>query len=384
MPHERKIARLVPKLLRWFSKSARDLPWRRTQDPYAIWISEIMLQQTQVKTVIPYWRRWMRELPTLQALARAKSERVLKLWEGLGYYTRARNLQKAAQQIVIRHQEEFPQEFEDILALPGVGRYTAGAIGSIAFNQATPILDGNIVRVLTRLFNISQDPRRKNTNRKLWDLAARLVQQAASLPRPMPPGRRKGRSAGPCSSLNQALMELGAVVCTPRQPQCPRCPVQRHCAAYQKGRVAQLPYRPPPQRAVARRFAAVVVQHQNRFWVRRRPAGLVNADLWEFPNRELVGPSDGRIDVAHLVPGASPASLKPFCTVTHSITRFRIRLEVYRLAVRDRPTATEGRWLRQAELEPLAFPSAHRKVLQKLIRARQAKEGLNDAAEKAD
>ena len=144
-----KIPRLVPLLLDWFHREARDLPWRRTSDPYAIWVSEIMLQQTQVKTVIPYWERWMRELPTIQSLAGAAPEKIHKLWEGLGYYTRVRNLQKAAQQIVAEHDGKFPTHFDGVLALPGIGRYTAGAVCSIAFNQPMPILDGNVIRVVT-------------------------------------------------------------------------------------------------------------------------------------------------------------------------------------------------------------------------------------------
>src|SRR5215468_88086 len=151
---QRKIRRLVPALLRWFSQAARDLPWRRTQDPYAIWVSEIMLQQTQVKTVMPYWECWMRELPTITSLAKASPDKIHKLWEGLGYYTRVRNMQKAAQSILAEHQGDFPTEFEQVLGLPGIGRYTAGAICSIAFNQPAPILDGNVTRVLARLFGL--------------------------------------------------------------------------------------------------------------------------------------------------------------------------------------------------------------------------------------
>ena len=148
---------LVPPLLSWFAQNARDLPWRRTCDPYAIWVSEIMLQQTQVNTVIPYWERWLEHFPTVQDLAHAPMEKVLKLWEGLGYYSRARNLHRAAQIIVCEHDGVFPRQFESALALPGIGRYTAGAIGSIAFNQPTPILDGNVIRVLTRLFAVGTD-----------------------------------------------------------------------------------------------------------------------------------------------------------------------------------------------------------------------------------
>ena len=168
---------IVPLLLDWFAANARDLPWRRTRDPYAIWVSEIMLQQTQVKTVIPFWERWMRELPTIEAAAKAPSEKIHKLWEGLGYYTRVRNLQKAAQVIVEKHGGKFPENFDDVLALPGIGRYTAGAICSIAFNQPTPILDGNVIRVLTRIFGIAENPKEKKTNARLWQLAEELVTQ---------------------------------------------------------------------------------------------------------------------------------------------------------------------------------------------------------------
>ncbi len=156
---------LVAPLLSWFSQNARDLPWRQTRDPYAIWVSEIMLQQTQVKTVIPYWDRWMRQLPDLPALAAASSETIHKLWEGLGYYSRVRNMQKAAQLILYQHGGKFPNDFNEVLALPGIGRYTAGAVCSIAFNQAAPILDGNVIRVLTRVFGIPGNPREKKPTR---------------------------------------------------------------------------------------------------------------------------------------------------------------------------------------------------------------------------
>ena len=162
-------------MLDWFAANARDLPWRRTRDPYAIWVSEIMLQQTQVKTVIPYWKRWMRELPTIEAVAKASPAKIHKLWEGLGYYTRVRNLQKAAQQIVEQARRQVSTELSTTFSrLPGIGRYTAGAICSIAFNQPTPILDGNVIRVLTRIFGIAENPKEKKTNARLWQLAEEL------------------------------------------------------------------------------------------------------------------------------------------------------------------------------------------------------------------
>ena len=200
-------------LVRWFRENARDLPWRRTLDPYAIWVSEVMLQQTQVKTVIPFWERWMREIPTLDALASLSEPRLLKLWEGLGYYTRVRNLQKAARLIVTKPEGVFPSDPAQILDLPGIGRYTAGAIASIAYGQAQPLLDGNVVRVLTRLHGISENAREKPTVDQLWKLATELVIAAETLDKKAQQGARL--SAGPCSDLNQSLMELGATICIP-------------------------------------------------------------------------------------------------------------------------------------------------------------------------
>jgi len=244
-------ARIIcAKIVRWFSAHQRDLPWRRTRDPYAIWISEIMLQQTQVKTVIPYFERWMRELPTVTAFAKAKPERVLKLWEGLGYYRRARHAQKAAQLIVRDFGGQFPEKFEDVLALPGIGRYTAGAICSLAFNAPTPILDGNVIRVLTRVYGVTGNPRDKKVNAELWSLAESLV--AAAQDR---------------SSLNQGLMELGALVCAPRDPKCEVCPVRDLCDARRTNRVHLLPMLDKRPAATRRRFAAFIVRKDNRFLV---------------------------------------------------------------------------------------------------------------------
>src|ERR1019366_8009616 len=273
---------IVQRLLVWFARNARDLPWRRTRDPYAIWVSEIMLQQTQVKTVLPYWERWMRALPNLAALAKAKPPALHKLWEGLGYYTRVRNLQRAAQLMMARHGGRFPQGFEDVLALPGVGRYTAGAICSIAFNEARPILDGNVMRVLTRYYGITGNPRERKVTPRLWQLAEELVQQAAQVgarPRSSSHASRfTFHVSRPCAQLNESLMELGALICTPRQPRCGVCPIAKRCVAYQEGRVNELPSRSRRIRATPRRFVAFVAQKRGRYLVRQRPAGVVNAD----------------------------------------------------------------------------------------------------------
>jgi A/G-specific adenine glycosylase len=399
--------RLISALLGWFEKNARDLPWRRTSDPYGIWVSEIMLQQTQVKTVIPYWERWMRTLPSISALARSKPEKIHKLWEGLGYYTRVRNMQAAAKRIVERHNGKFPEKFEDVLSLPGIGRYTAGAICSIAFSQPRPILDGNVTRVLSRVFGIEGDPRKKAINDRLWQMAKDLVEEAA----------RIGNDA---SQLNQSLMELGAIICAPKDPQCGKCPVAKACIAHKHGRVHELPRAARRPRVTARHFAAFIVENRGRFLVRQRLAGVVNAHLWEFPNIELkkkafpsprpsplgrgrdaasrssnrtscedsrAGPcsslslreragvrGNGLSELAQTEIGLTTLEVEPFCTIRHSITRYRITMEVFRVRtgemIPDGIPPGGGQWMTRTQLPRLAFASAHKKVLQRLGFAR--------------
>lgn len=386
-----RINGLVPALLLWFAKSARDLPWRRTRDPYAIWVSEIMLQQTQVKTVLPYWERWMQELPTVASLANASSAKIHKLWEGLGYYTRVRNMQKAARQIVANNRRaefydaqskirdsqssslQFPKTFDDVLALPGIGRYTAGAICSIAFNQPTPILDGNVIRVLTRIFGITENPREKKANARLWRLAEDLVLHASRLTHSSrrsstkadhasKRSRTKDEQEFPCSRLNQSLMELGALICIPRQPKCTDCPVAILCLAFRRGRTDQIPNLAPRRGATERRFAAFVLRNNGHIFVRQRPAGVVNAHLWEFPNVERIGTQTSLETAAEETVGYVPRKLRHVCSVRHTITRYRITLDVFESYDCAR-TNGNGHWLKPSQLQRLAFPSAHKKIL---------------------
>ncbi len=318
-----------------------------------------MLQQTQVRTVQPYWERWMRALPNLEALAKARPQRLHKLWEGLGYYSRVRNLQRAAR--IIRQQlgGVFPRDYDNLLALPGIGRYTAGAICSIAFNQPKPILDGNVVRVLARLYGITGNPRAQKTNARLWQLAEKLVCAAA---------RTTERRA--CSRFNQSLMELGALICAPRQPRCGCCPLVKQCVAYRQGRVDQLPEGRRRVRATPRRFAAFVVQQDDRFLVRQRPAGVVNARLWEFPNLEVASGDSALPGAARSVLGVRPGKLERLDVIKHSITRYRVTLEAYWVtAPRSAWTgAAGGQWVGRDRLKRLAFASAHRRILQCLER----------------
>jgi len=341
----RKSKRLALAIVKWYAINARDLPWRRTKDPYCIAMSEIMLQQTQVKTVIPYYERWMRALPGIADFARARPERVLKLWEGLGYYRRVRLAQEAAKIVMDKHEGRFPEKMEDVLALPGVGRYTAGAICSIAFDQPAPILDGNVIRVLSRLLGIGGDTHLDSVRAKLWQAAEALVV-----------------SSGAPSRLNQGMMELGALVCLPRQPQCAACPLRRNCFARRMNRVEDFPT--PTRRAVVtqRRFIALVASDGERLLVRRRLGSVVNAGLWEFPNVEVGVKAK---DIRPLVVPFEIVARDPFFRVRHSITRYRILLEAYRaeLSSGADPNPAGATWKTPAQLKNLPFTSAHRKVL---------------------
>jgi A/G-specific adenine glycosylase len=347
-----KLNRLVPFFLEWFATHARDLPWRRTRDPYAIWVSEIMLQQTQVKTVIPFWNRWMRELPTIESAANASSEKIHKLWEGLGYYTRARNLQKAAKIILEKHGGKFPRNFEEVLALPGIGRYTAGAICSIAFNQPTPILDGNVIRVLTRIFGIAENPKEKKTSQLLWQIAQELVTHA----------KAQSSQRNTCSYLNQSLMELGALICTPRNPRCEFCPIKKLCVAFKENRIEELPNLGKREAATARRFIAFVVERKRKILVRQRPAGIVNAHLWEFPNCEINGSRQSAKAIFNSTFDFRPKEFQPLCTIKHSITRYRITLEAFHVRLENLPVKSAGVWLSSKKFDSLAFTAAHKKL----------------------
>jgi A/G-specific adenine glycosylase len=319
----------------------------------------------------------MRELPTIEAAAKAPSAKIHKLWEGLGYYTRVRNLQKAAQQIVAQQisrrrrgdesqtktksetphvvSYKFPEKFDYVLALPGIGRYTAGAICSIAFNQPAPILDGNVLRVLTRIFGIAKNPKEKQTNARLWRLAEDLVTTAAR-------GDARPTSGQNCSHLNQSLMELGALVCTPRNPQCQICPVKKLCVACKEKRTEELPNLGKREAAMARRFIAFVVERNGRFLIRQRPTGVVNAHLWEFPNVEATGVNSNPKEIFESEFGSAPKEFMPLVTVKHSITRYRITLEAFAVRLKKVNTKMDGVWKTPAQMQRLAFASAHKRL----------------------
>ncbi len=261
------LAQLPIPLLEWYGEHARELPWRSDPTAYHVWVSEIMLQQTRVAAVLDYYRRFMQAAPTVEALAQMPDEQLMKLWQGLGYYSRARNLKKAAVQIVEQFGGEFPHKYEDIRALPGVGDYTAGAVCSIAFGQAVPAVDGNVLRVVTRLTADHTDITLPATKRQVAAQLAEIIPTAQ-------PGQ-----------FNQAMMELGATVCIPNgAPLCDKCPAAELCLARQKGMTDRLPVKPPKKERRVEERTVFLIFHDNKVALRQRPAKGLLAGLWEFPN----------------------------------------------------------------------------------------------------
>jgi A/G-specific adenine glycosylase len=321
-PADDTIRRLRHALLSFYDAAARPLPWRGTRDPYAVWVSEVMSQQTRVETVIPYYERWLRRFPDVDTLAGADIDAVLKHWEGLGYYSRARNLHAAANVVRERHAGTVPSTWEELRALPGIGDYTAGAIASIAWGRARPAVDGNVRRVLSRIFDLPQP-----SPRALHTIAAALV-----------PADRPG-------DFNQSLMELGATICTPRAPRCTRCPLADDCAASAAGTQLQ---RPLPQRAkpipTFDIVTAVLHDSRGRMLLLRRTGGLLRG-LWCFPGEDAMGDPAAvalRIARRHAAPLHDPV---PLATVEHTFSHRRERYDCWRIAVRDPIDAEDTVWM---------------------------------------
>jgi A/G-specific adenine glycosylase len=349
----------VRRLLPWFRRHQRDLPWRRSSDPYLVWISEIMLQQTQVVTVIPYFNRFVAAFPTAVALAAADENDVLRHWEGLGYYRRARQLHAAAKVIVADHAGEFPRTHEEIWRLPGIGRYTAGAVASIAYDYPAPILEANTIRLFSRLFAQSGDPSTAAAQKKLWQLAEQVV-----------PSRH-------CGQFNQALMELGSLVCTPKMPRCDVCPVSELCAAFQQGKQDQIPGDKAKPRIEAVREAAVVVWQRGKVFLRRRSAGERWAGLWDFVRFPLVAQRGValRQEIQEKVreqAGLSIGNVEKIATLKHGVTRFRITLDCYRAEYTKSKVhlpAGEWQWIAPEKLESMPLSVTGRKLSKLLEQA---------------
>jgi len=360
------------RLLLWYDRNRRDLPWRRrADDPYAQLLAEFMLQQTQVNTVLNYYERFIKRFPTVGSLAAADLDDVLTLWSGLGYYSRARNLHAAARRIVEQHGGTVPRTVDELMTLPGIGRYTAGAIASIAYDVRAPVLDGNVIRVLMRLLAMEADPKSPAVRVKLWDRAESL-----------PPRKR-------CGDFNQALMELGATLCSPRAPNCEACPLKRCCRAHLRGLTDQIPTKARrtrilPARMVVAAIRAIVGRTSVQEWlfVQRPPSGLW-AGLWELPS-EPVADGESLAAACKRLKTGLPISCKlsraPKATVIRQLTHRQITFEVFTAAIRhpdkkaggrqsppcrrkDDSVTRPWRWVRPERIQTLAVSRACQAVL---------------------
>ncbi len=356
-PKQRLKNGLTLSLLEWFSQHARDLPWRRTRAPYAVWVSEIMLQQTRVSTVIPYYERWMQTFPDLASVARAEPGAILRLWEGLGYYSRARRLQESAVAILRDYGGVFPREYEEVLTLPGIGKYTAGAVCSIAYGDPVPVLDGNVARVFSRVFGFDQDLDNKSAQQWLWKMADGLVRAAYDL-------TDRVLSLNPCGDLNQGLMELGALVCTPANPSCNVCPWNRVCRALALGRTDGIPHRKAKVKPIQRRVLVLLIEREDRYLVRRRVASDVNGDFLEFPCGEVVGEEIDRDCLVRLAGSIPAEEWQKVAEVKHSITKYRYTsVGYFRNCKHLLDTGSLGtKWMKPKQLQRVALVMAHRRL----------------------
>jgi A/G-specific adenine glycosylase len=344
-------------LLTWYDRHARQLPWRGVGDPYAVWVSEVMLQQTRVETVIPYYRRWMERFPDLKSLAAAGEQEVLAVWEGLGYYARARNLWRAARQLVDRGESQLPESLRELEKLPGIGRYTAGAIASIAFGVDAPALDGNIKRVLARVFDLELPVDRPQGMNRLWELATGVL------------------SPGRAGDHNQALMDLGALICLERDPQCGVCPLGAICLAKKNDRQAERPLRSPRKTIPHITVAAAVIRLKGRVLIARRPSRGLLGGMWEFPGgKQQAGESlpDALVREINEELGTAIEVGEQLGVYRHAYTHFRVTLHAFdcRLTGKDpRPLeASELAWVKPEALGDYPMGNIDRRISRDLVK----------------
>ncbi len=366
-PTDRQTTIFRQDLLRWYVSAKREMPWRGIEHPYRIWVAEVMLQQTRVDQARPYFERFVEAFPTVEALAEAERDAVLRRWEGLGYYARARHLHEAAGEIVREHVGRVPDTHVALRALPGIGPYTAAAVLSIAFGKAHAVLDGNVIRVLTRVFAVAEEATSSRTRRRLRALADALLD-----------AERPG-------TFNQALMELGATVCTPTAPACPACPLQAVCEAYAQDEQEMYPVKkkkgPVPHYDIA---VGLVFNEDGEVLIQRRPDEGLLGGLWEFPGgkqQEDEAPADACRRELREELGIEVEVERPFHRLDHAYSHFKITLHAFRCRLRagtpeapTAPTAREGqplRWVLPEALGQYAFPRANRRLIEKLAERRR-------------
>ncbi|MGV3487340.1 MAG: A/G-specific adenine glycosylase [Tuberibacillus sp.] len=331
-------------LVEWFNENKRDLPWRKTENPYFIWISEVMLQQTQVDTVIPYYERFITQFPTMFDLARADEDVLLKEWEGLGYYSRARNLQAGVREVVEHYGAVVPKEKKELLKVKGIGPYTAGAILSIAYKQPEPAVDGNVMRVASRLFYIQDDISKVSTRKLIEEKIKDYI-----------PGDYP-------SEFNQALMELGAIICKPKTPDCSSCPIASYCAALKKGVQTDLPIKKRSVKQKKVTYSVIVLKNDNNeFYIRKRPARGLLAGLWEFPMIEANNPGLTKKYVELF--GVTTPPDETDIRVSHTFSHLKWDLNVlFSSCSTKKSPEPSGKWVSQEELEEYPFSVPHQKI----------------------
>jgi A/G-specific adenine glycosylase len=346
---------LIKQLLIWYHENKRDLPWRRTNDIYAIWLSEVMLQQTQVATVIPYYQRFLEQFPSIQALADAEEQEVLKLWEGLGYYSRVRNFHKAAKQLMSDHNGIIPRTPAAFQALPGVGPYIAAAVLSIACGVPMPAVDGNVMRVYTRLFGINDDISKTSTRTKIFKELKEVVPD------------------GEAANFTQAFMELGALVCSPRSPNCHICPFKEECVAFKSGTIAQFPVKPRRAKVPEYNVSIAIVVKADRIYIQKRPSKGHLGGLWEFPGgKSQPGetPEQTVIRECREELGTAVEIATKLAEVRHAYSHFKICLTVFicHLIGEDvqQPEGHPFKWIAIDEIEEFPFPGANHKFFPQL------------------
>ncbi|TCL39422.1 A/G-specific DNA-adenine glycosylase [Anaerospora hongkongensis] len=341
---------LAESLLKWYDENHRELPWRQDQEPYKIWVSEVMLQQTRVEAVRPYYERWMERFPTLQDLAQASEEEVLQYWQGLGYYSRARNLHRGVREVAETYDGQVPQERTKVLALSGVGDYTAGAILSIAYNKPEPAVDGNVLRVFSRLYCLENDITKPAAKKQVTD----LVSVVLPLDRP--------------GDFNQAIMDLGSLLCTPKNPDCTHCPLNSFCLAYQQDRQRELPLRKKnaPPRIIP--VAAAIVQSAGQFLLCKRPGKGILANMWEFPAVEIENKQDGPSQLESLLCRLGQQVFVeplPVMELIHTFSHRQWQIAFYPCKTvmrQELPDLAHCRWVSPNEWSELSFAGPHRKM----------------------
>lgn len=339
-------------LLGWFDSNKREMPWRESRDPYAIWLSEVMLQQTRVDQATPYYQKFISAYPSVSDLAKADQHDVLMLWEGLGYYARGRNMHRAAKAVVEVHGGEFPSAYEDLIALPGVGPYTAAAVSSIAFGERHAVVDGNVIRVLSRFYGITDDVANGKTKRLIQSLADELLD-------PQHPGE-----------FNQAVMELGSLVCTPSQPECKYCPLATWCVANKTLQTDTIPYKAPKHKVPHHNIVVAVISDKNgRLLIARRPESAMLGGLWEFPGGK-VEQGESFDEALHREIseelGIHISINREFMVLKHAYSHFKITLHAFLCAqtggTPEPRSSSEIRWVSPMQLAEFPFPKANRRL----------------------